>query len=112
MEWPKIKPFTLNGWKIVPCDDFGHVPDGGGFYLAYDVVSGAERYHHEGLESAVAAAQIVPRELPDPITPDLSAKLYACLSEAWDGGGIQGSVDYTLQNLEQVVREAIEEARP
>ena len=47
----ELKEFQLNGWTIQPC------PDERGF----DLVHGDERYHHDYLQRAGAAAQASPR---------------------------------------------------
>lgn len=48
-----VKEFHLNGWTIRPCEEDG-----------FDLIHKDERYHHDHLEVAVAAAQASRRETP------------------------------------------------
>lgn len=98
-----MKPFTVNGWTISPCSDTRH-----GEGPAFDVVSGDQRYHYDGLTGAVDAAQNGwPGEAADPVTQEVSDSLLRCVEEARRGGGIEGGMDYTLRDLETIVRDVV-----
>lgn len=57
----EVQAFQLNGWTIRPCSD---QEDG------FDLVHHDERYHHDHMEVAVAAAQASPRFSPQHIDTD------------------------------------------
>jgi len=107
-----MQPLKINGYRIVECHEIRHGSNG--IYNSFDVLAIGERYHYEGLEGAVEAAQQwpqTPEKLPDPITPALADELHSAISEARRGHGEQGGTDYTLRGLVDLVRTAIEADR-
>lgn len=58
----QVETFHINGWEIRPCSGEG-----------FDLVHGEERYHHDHLEVAVAAAQASTRTLEGRIKEMLGA---------------------------------------